>query len=196
MLPAISETVRIIGAAVLCSVAVKLLDDYLDRELDAVSGVHNWINRLGEGTVAYSLPLLAVSVALETAVGISLFLSSWAVGMYRSLPVRYPSRLRGWQEAALAVLAGAFFAGWRLMLCSLLIAAAVQLADDIIDRCSDRAAGLRNLAHRFGSIPCLLVGTAFCFGAWLAAPPVFWPALGGVAAAYAAVSCQRGSNHA
>ncbi|MDU4959694.1 MAG: hypothetical protein E6X17_03390 [Sporomusaceae bacterium] len=191
MLPVIFDSLRIAGAAVLCSAAVKLLDDYLDRELDAVSGQPNWINRLGEGSVAYSLPLLAGGVAMETAVALSLFLAAWAVGMYRDLAVCYPSRLRGWQEALLAIAAGVAFAGWRLMLCALLLAASIQAADDIVDRYGDQAAGRRNLAHRFGTIPCLGAALALGFSAWLAAPAPFWPMLGGIAAVYAASGMRR-----
>jgi 4-hydroxybenzoate polyprenyltransferase len=195
VLPAISESIRIFLSVVLCSLAIKLLDDYLDRELDTASGEYNWINCLGEGAVAYSLPFLAISSALHPEIGVSLFLASWTVGMYRDLNVIYPSSLRGWQESLIVMAVGFCFAGWRTMICSLLLAGAVQLADDVIDRYTDQATGIRNLAHRWGAMPCCVACIAFFIGAWFFAAAVFWPVICGIIVVYAGCVRKRRSAH-
>lgn len=191
MLHGISEWTTAFFSAALCSAAIKLLDDYLDRELDEISGEHNWINDLGVGVIAYSLPLLAVSVALQPQIGLTLFLASWTIGMYRDLHVRYPSRLRGWQESVLGVAVGVYFAGWRIMLCSLFIAGAVQLFDDVIDRYTDQTTGMRNLAHRWGAGFCGIAGTVLLISANLMASAWFWPVISGIAAIYIASRNRR-----
>lgn len=195
MLHVISEWTRMFFSTVLCSFAIKLLDDYLDQEIDTACGEHNWINYLGEGAVAYSLPFLAISVALHPGIGVSLFLASWTVGMYRDLHVKYPSRLRGWQESAIVMAAGFYFAGWDTMTFSLLIAAAVQLSDDIIDRYTDQATGIRNLAHQWGVMPCCVACIASFIGAWFFTPTVFWPVICGIVVVYVATACKRRRAH-
>lgn len=195
MLHGISEWTTAFLSAALCSSAIKLLDDYLDRELDDTTGEHNWINDLGEGAIAYSLPLLAVSVALYPQVGLALFIASWSIGMYRDLHIIYPSMLRGWQEFLIGTAAGVYLSGWSIMLCSLFIAGAVQLCDDIIDRYTDQATGMRNLAHRWGAIPCGVASIVLLISASFIVPSLFWPVIGGIAAIYIASARKRRRVH-
>ncbi|MDF2569333.1 MAG: hypothetical protein K0R55_937, partial [Sporomusa sp.] len=49
------------AAVACCSAAVKLADDYLDREFDAIAGKTNWAEILGQGTMLYAMFLLALA---------------------------------------------------------------------------------------------------------------------------------------
>lgn len=173
-------------SVVFCSASVKLLDDFLDREIDVITGENNWINRLGEDAVVYSLPLLVLGIALQPAICAALFLASWAIGMFHHFGTKYPSRLFGWQEAISSIACGVFVSGWRAMIFALLLTFAVQLFDDIIDRYTDRATGMRNLALRWGELQCSIACTVCCLSAWLIIGNTFWPVVGGIAAVYAA----------
>lgn len=193
MSPEVYEYGLLFLSSVFCAATVKLLDDYLDREADAAANQPNWISRLGEGAVAYCLPLLAVGIALQPAVSLPLFLASWAVGMYRDLRVKYLSRLSGWQEVVLTIAIGISFAGWRMMLFALLLAFSVQAIDDLIDCHRDCLTGIRNLALRFGKMECILLASICLLGSWLLAGSTFWPVCAGIVFVYAiAGGCRYG----
>ena len=186
MLHAMCEEIVLFLSVVFCSASVKLLDDFLDREIDAVTGAHNWINRLGEDAVVYSLPLLVAGVAMRPAIGAALFLASWAIGMFHHFGAKYPSGLFGWQEVIGSIACGVFVSGLRAMAFALLLTLAVQLIDDIIDRHADRATGMRNLALRWGGLQCSIACTVCCLSAWLLIGNTFWPVVGGIVTVYAA----------
>lgn len=181
-----SEWVAAFISAALCSVAVKLLDDYLDREIDEACGEPNSVNRLGEGAVAYCLPALASSVAFQPEIGACLFFASWAVGMYHDLNASFPSGLRGWQESLLVCLTGWYLFTWQSMLWTILLAGGVQLFDDIVDQRQDKISGMRNLACYLGTLQCsVLCGVLVLSSCYFAPGVLFLPVLCGVIAVYA-----------
>ena len=171
-------------AAALCSLAVKLTDDWLDRDRDAAVGRINWATRLGTGTMVYAALFLALAAGINAAVSLALFFASYIVGMFTDLGRRLPSRLTGWQESLLVLVAGAMLCGWRTMLFAGLFVSAVQLIDDCIDLAGDRLAGQRNLACRFGTAECLLGGLTLLLAAWWLDAGLFTPVFAGVAAVY------------
>ncbi len=128
---------RGLAAATLAGVAVKLMDDALDRRLDEAGGRENSAARLGESVTAYALAALALGAAAEWRIAVSVFLAAYAVGMAGGLFGRLPSGLLGWQEAALALALGLLAVGVRGMGGSLLMVAGAQLADDLLDRSED-----------------------------------------------------------
>lgn len=180
----VSELLLLFFSTVFCAAAVKLVDDYLDKELDAIDNQPNWIVRLGDGTVVYAMPLMVISISLRSDTSAALFLSAWAIGMFQHLGIKYPSGLHGWQEAVLSIGFGCLLAGWRVMLLALLITLGVQLVDDMLDRRSDCHRGLRNLADRWGMTECFLLVCICFFSAWWIAKGVIWPILGGIAVIY------------
>lgn len=178
------EALTISLAVMLCAAAVKLLDDWLDRESDLAAHQGNWAAALGPGAIVYAALLLALATALNTAVSLALFFACYSIGMLNDLGCLMPSRLRGWQESLVVLAFGAVLCGWRLMLFALLFIGAVQLLDDCLDLAADRAAGLRNLACRLGQAECLLAGLACLLAAWWLEGRLFLPVLAGAAAFY------------
>nr|WP_092067845.1 hypothetical protein [Dendrosporobacter quercicolus]NSL46808.1 hypothetical protein [Dendrosporobacter quercicolus DSM 1736]SDL64654.1 hypothetical protein SAMN04488502_101447 [Dendrosporobacter quercicolus] len=184
MSPAIFEFACIALAVLLCALAVKLTDDFLDRDLDAAAGQNNWTQHLGSGTPVYAMLLLAVSAGLRADICLPLFLSSYITGMFNDLRQPFPSRLTGWQECLLVLAAGAILFSWNIMLFSLLFIIAVQLADDCLDYSADLLSGQRNFAHRFGIVESLLLAIiALLLSCWLN-PALFGPVLCGAGLFY------------
>lgn len=165
----------IAAAVACCSAAVKLADDYLDREFDAIAGRTNWAEQLGQGTMLYAMFLLALAAGINAPLSLSLFLASYVIGMFNSMRTKLPSRLNGLQESLLALTAGIILFGWNYMLFAFTFVLAVQLFDDYLDVQSDQIAGQRNLAKRFGSLECLVMGVICIVAAWGANEELFLP---------------------
>lgn len=171
-------------AVACCSGAVKLADDYLDREYDAIAGKANWAEFFDKGTMLYAMFLLALAAGINARMSLSLFLGSYIVGMFNAMYQRYPSRLNGFQESLLALGVGMLLFGWSYMLFSLSFVFAVQLFDDCLDAKSDNISGQRNLANRFGKMECSLLGVICMLIAWSGGARLFLPAIVGTTAVY------------
>lgn len=174
----------IAAAVVFCAAAVKLADDYLDREFDAIAGKANWADRLGRGTMLYAMFLLALAAGINTPLSLSLFLASYVIGMFNSMRTTLPSRLTGFQESLLALLAGMVLFGWNNMFFAFSFVLAVQLFDDCLDIHSDQIAGQRNLAKRFGGLECMVAGAICIVAAWGANEELFLPVVFGSTLVY------------
>lgn len=157
---ALLAALRQLAAVALAGVAVKLLDDYLDRE-DAEDA---------RALPAYALLALSASVVLAPGLASSLFLAAYAVGMLKDLGRPFPARLTGWQEVALVVAAGLLLTGWREMLESLALMVAVQSGDDLLDWSLDRARGRTTLIGRIGLGECVFLCVFTAALAWCLAP--------------------------
>lgn len=171
-------------AVACCSAAVKLADDYLDREYDVVAGKANWAQVLEQGTMLYAMFLLALAAGINTSLSLSLFLSCYIVGMFSTMRDKFPSQLNGFQESLIALMIGLLLFGLHTMIFSLCFTLAIQLLDDYIDAQSDHLVGQRNFANRFGGMECLIASLIFIMTAWGVNEKVFIPALTGTAIVY------------
>lgn len=144
LLPALRQG----GAVILSGVAIKVLDDYLDRR--------DWED--DRAAPAYALLALSAGVALAPGLASSLFLAAYAVGMLMDLDQRYPTGLAGWQEILIVVLGGLLLTGWREMLGSLALMVAVQSGDDLLDWTTDRTHGRLTMVNRLGFGECVFLG--------------------------------------
>lgn len=178
------DFLSIVIAVICCSAAVKLADDYLDREYDVIAGKANWTEVLEQGTMLYAMFLLALAAGINTSLSLSLFLSCYIVGMFSSMRDKFPSRLSGFQESLIALTIGIFLFGLHTMLFSLSFILAIQLFDDYIDEQSDHLVGQRNFANRFGEIECLIASLIFIITAWGVNEKEFIPVLTGTAIVY------------
>lgn len=174
---------RLLAAVVAAGVAIKLMDDYLDQELDALLGRRTLAAAVGPGTVAYAMAALALAMLLDGPAAGSLFLAAYAVGMAHDPAGRLPTGLAGWQEAMVAAGAGALLAGLRVMAAALASMLFIQCVDDLRDAAEDARRGHGSLAARLGRVETGLVAAAalvagllihpvLVIGAALAAPLV------------------------
>jgi 4-hydroxybenzoate polyprenyltransferase len=182
--PEIFEFLSTIVAVACCAAAVKLADDYLDKEYDAIAGKTNWAEIFDKGTMLYAMFLLALSAGINAPLALSLFLGSYIVGMFSAMRDKFPSRLNGFQESLVAVTVGLVLFGWNTMLFSVSFVFAIQLFDDYIDAHSDCLSGQRNLANRYGKMECLLVGLFCTLAAFWLNERLFVPTLAGTAIVY------------
>ncbi|MCE5286677.1 MAG: hypothetical protein LLG02_12635 [Pelosinus sp.] len=153
-------------AVVCCGAAVKLSDDFLDKEMDIRSGQHNWALTLGSGALFYAIICLIAAAGLNSQVSLPLFLASYIVGMFNDYQHIFPSRLTGLQESLLVLVLGVCLFGLNSMLFSLSFILAIQLFDDCLDIHRDKLAGYRNWAYRFGLAECSLLGALCIILAW------------------------------
>ncbi|HEY8417054.1 MAG TPA: hypothetical protein VIK93_03340 [Limnochordales bacterium] len=161
--------VQLAAAVVAAGVAIKLMDDWLDRELDALTGRVTLAAALGNGVIAYALAALAIGMLLQPPVAGTLFLAAYALGMAHDATRRLPTGLAAWQELLLAVGAGMLLAGPYVMVASMVAMIFVQCADDLLDWAEDRRRGLRSWAERLGRVETALVaGIALLVGFVLA----------------------------
>lgn len=158
MLPRLAEAVQTLLALTLTGLAIKFMDDHLDQELDAASGVKNWALWLGPGVMPYALLFLSLATAVRPALSLPLFLAAYALGMIRTPLALNPSGLAAIWETALVFLLGVFLFGWRPVLWAFSFLGAVQIADDLLDQSSpahllertpERPAGRRLSFGRF-----------------------------------------------
>lgn len=140
----------LIPALLMTGVAVKLMDDFLDEEVDRELGHENLAARLGRATLPYALVLLGLGMALATRVSLAMFLAAYSLGMAGDLSRRLPTGLKGYQESLVTVGLGAMVSGWRTMAAALAVVVWLQAADDLVDRSLDRRARSFNLAEFFG----------------------------------------------
>lgn len=162
-------------AVILCAVAIKLADDFLDEEIDENIGNENWSIILGRGAPIYAMLFLSLSIYLNPPVSLSLFLASYSIGMLHDLKQRLPTNLTGYQESLIAFIIGIILCGWKLMIFAILFVIGVQLIDDCIDVQNDKLAGYRNLAYRLGCVEAYLLAVLSMLVSWWVAEDYFLP---------------------
>lgn len=185
MWPIAFEVIRQAGAVLLCGIAVKLMDDYLDQELDYHTGRQNWAYYWGKSTLVYAMVAIVLAAALYYILAVALFLASYVVGMGHELRQALPSRLSGWQESLLALCLGAVLCGWRAMLFAICYIGAVQIIDDCLDHYVDTLvgrSGKRNIARLLGPVEAVLLAILLLLVAWHLIPQYFIAAVLGTAA--------------
>lgn len=122
-----------IGAIAFTGLAIKIVDDALDGELDRLQGRISLTAGLGDGSSSYTGILLVLAALLSPVDSISLFAAAYIWGMVRSPRVILPWGARAWQESLLVALAVGAGLGMRPLLGALVLMVAVQGLDDLID---------------------------------------------------------------
>lgn len=192
---AIFESLGIVISVILCSITVKLVDDFLDQDLDTHAGHYNFAQKLGNGAIIYGMLSLSLTASIHAAVSIPLFLASYSIGMFHDLKQHFPSGLSGLQESLLIFILGVALWGWQSMLFSMLFVFSMQLFDDYLDIYMDQAAGYRNFAHRIGKVECLLLSILTLLISWWINEDLFPPVFLGTGIFYSAILyLQRGKS--
>ena len=163
---AIFETASTMIAVILCSIAVKLIDDFLDKEIDACADCKNFANLLGSGVIVYGMLSLSLAASINAAVSLPLFLASYSIGMFNDFKKTFISGLSGMHESLLIFFLGVILHGWHSMLFSLVFIFSIQLFDDYLDINTDQPASCRNIAQRIGKIECLLLAIITLLISW------------------------------
>lgn len=137
---------------------IKLMDDYLDQDLDKIEGKYTLAMFLDKATLPYTLLCTVMCMALEPALSGSLFLASYLIGMGHDLKRPLPLGWTAFQEILLFGIFGVIGFGFREMISSLLIVFFVQMADDFVDYRSDFLTDRRNFVLRLGQWESVILG--------------------------------------
>lgn len=177
------EIIRLCMALLLSGAAVKLMDDALDIEYDLCGGKRTLAARLGRASLPYSLAVFGIAMAVQPVVSLSVFLASYAVGMFARPTERLPSTVPAYVEMAIAIVILVMIVGWRHTLWGFATMCVIDWLDDVMDRNRDRDAGQFNVAVRFGTVEVLFgILIAFCCAlyvntAWTIAALTSWAIL-------------------
>ncbi|HHT01128.1 MAG TPA: hypothetical protein GXZ96_00305 [Firmicutes bacterium] len=120
-------------AVFFCGLAIKLLDDFLDHQKDALWGRWNWVERLGPATAVYGMAALAVACSLDAQQALPLFWAAYALGMVSAPAERYPSGTSAWMETISCLVFCGFCFGLQHTTFALFALMAVQCIDDVMD---------------------------------------------------------------
>lgn len=153
---AIGPRLRIGLAVVLIGWAIKLMDDYVDREMDQILGKPNITGLLGDGLPVYMALMTALAVYLSPDTGATLFLAAYLLGMGEEMGERYAVGWRAWIEVIASAVLG-WLINRSLYLLNLLLILTIQLSDDLRDQEHDHLAGRRTLPALVGSEITLVV---------------------------------------
>jgi len=153
-------------AIALTGCCIKLMDDFLDREIDQVQGKKTLTQGLGDSVLPYSLLLLMVGMALNQSLAGSLFLATYIIGMgketreesWRLLPSGIPHYL----EMLLGTVLGVCLWGFEEVLSSLAVILTVQFFDDFYDYQFQGERNLRNWVQRIGKGETIILTIIFC----------------------------------
>lgn len=156
-----SPLVRKLFAVFLTGFVIKLMDDFIDLEYDTVLKRQNFSNVLGKGVLPYTLFIFSLACFLEPSTSISLFFSSYIIGMTADYGTKMPSGLYGYQESLITLILGILILGSSETLSSLFIMWSVQLWDDLYDYKKEIACG-KNYVKMLGKVECL-VFSIICF---------------------------------
>ncbi len=188
----IYEFSRTLISVLCCGISVKLADDYLDSEKDALSNTFNFSNKIGKGGILYAMLFLGLSAGFNVIIGMALFLSSYIIGMFHDLRNIFPSHLTGFQESILLFVLGTLLWGWNTMLFAIFFIFSIQLLDDFIDIHLDRLSGHRNYVQKLGKWESTLLFIISVLSAYYFNNLAFVPATVATAILYAAILyCQE-----
>ncbi|GAW91482.1 hypothetical protein [Calderihabitans maritimus] len=144
------------AAVFLTGMVVKGMDDLLDSSWDLAKGKRTVAGSYGYSLVPYLMVFLAIAAWLAPKISLSLFLASYAVGMFFDSRQKMASGLQGYQETVIIILLGSLFFGWLEMLSSLSIILLVQVLDDLQDFRKENPTGHKNWARKFGVVETIL----------------------------------------
>ena len=69
----------------LTGIVIKLMDDYLDQEIDKIEGKHTLAVILDKALLPYTLLFMVLCMAVHPMLAGSLFLASYIIGMGHNL---------------------------------------------------------------------------------------------------------------
>ncbi|MFW6015342.1 MAG: hypothetical protein ACOCRK_02830 [bacterium] len=117
----------------LIGIVIKLMDDYLDKDIDNLIGKWNITLILKNGIVPYTLVLLIIALSLNFKEGTAYFFSSYILGMAYDISKTLPSRLNAWQESIIIFILASIITTIETIIISILFVFFLQIIDDILD---------------------------------------------------------------
>ncbi|WP_459844242.1 hypothetical protein [Halanaerocella petrolearia] len=146
----------------MAGLVIKLMDDYLDQEIDRLNNRQTLALKLQRGVLPYTLLLFSFAVIIDYKLAISLFWSSYIVGMGFN-GESLPTGMKAYQESFIMILLGFWILGVKNFLFSLAVIFFIQLIDDYIDYHLEEYVNQSNFVNYLDRIGTLLVAM-ICLG--------------------------------
>lgn len=140
----------------LTGLAIKLMDDFLDQDLDQLLQKKTLAMKLGDSSLPYALLLLTLGILLGGQQAASLFLVSYILGMHGDLKQQEPLGLKGYQESVFILILSVFILHPLEIFTAFLIMLAIQIGDDFFDYFLEPFPGRKNLIKQWGKGACLV----------------------------------------
>lgn len=131
-------------------IVIKIMDDFLDRDIDIDSNQWNISISLGRAVIPYSLLLLIISLYLNFAEAVALFAASYIIGMLHSYRGELPTGLNGWQEGIVVLLIFIYILPIHEIIAALIFIWIIQCLDDIIDYKKEIFINQDNIINKIG----------------------------------------------
>lgn len=141
----------------LTGLVIKLMDDFLDQDLDRLKGEENFSRIIGRGILPYSLVIIILALYFNFNESVSYFAASYFLGMAYDDRERLPSRLFGWQEGLIVLGISILLTSLKDTLSALILILLIQLFDDYVDYRRDNLFLGRNLINTLGIVNSILL---------------------------------------
>jgi len=113
---------------------IKIMDDYLDQDIDRELGKKNWTQKAGRAAFPYALLILTLSLALNPPLSGTLFLAAYSLGMVW-LPSEKPLNLwPAWLEIVFVIIISCYLFSWEGTLGSFLLIGTVDRLDNFLEK--------------------------------------------------------------
>jgi len=133
-------------------IVIKLMDDFLDKDIDRLTHQWNFAIILNRALLPYSFVLLIISLYLNFSDSVSIFAASYAIGMAGDYKEKLPTRLYSWQEGILVLIMGVFISSFYDIISAVIIVSIIQIIDDLIDFKNDIKSQARNVIVKYGRV--------------------------------------------
>jgi hypothetical protein len=143
-------------AIFLTGLVIKLMDDYLDQEIDRANNRYSWAMKLETRIVPYTLLILSLAMFFDYKLSIALLWASYIVGMGVSTD-NLAVGLKTYQEVIILLMIGFFILDIKQFLFSLVIILFIQASDDYIDYHREKYISSDNFINYLGRAGTLFI---------------------------------------
>ncbi|QZY56910.1 hypothetical protein [Crassaminicella profunda] len=140
------------SASLLIGFTIKLIDDYVDDELDYMGK-----NNIDKTILLYSILFIAIAAGIYVEYAVTLISACYMVGMFHDMAMKLPTRLRGYQESIIIFFINIYLFSFHEMITSFLAIGIIQLIDDLCDTKWDKKYGYKNFANQFGKVEIIII---------------------------------------
>ncbi len=141
----------------LIGLVIKLMDDFLDQDLDHLKEDFNFTFIFGRAVLPYSLVALILALSFNFNESVSLFAASYLIGMACDRNERLPSYLLAWQEGIFIFIMSIFLTSLVDSLAAINLILLAQFIDDFLDYKSDLFLQKKNYIHIFGTFNSIIL---------------------------------------
>ncbi|QTL98300.1 hypothetical protein GM661_10075 [Iocasia frigidifontis] len=146
-----------LAGVILIGFVIKMMDDFLDQEIDILQGDWNLTSVLKKGILPYSLVIMIFALHLNFAESVSYFSASYLLGMSSTAADKLPSRLRGWQEGLILIVIAIYLTSLREVITSIILVLILQFVDDYLDYKKEIYIKKDNLINKLGHLNGLII---------------------------------------